>query len=90
MAGDLPFARKIRTSDSARKMFPVFVETVPEAIDLVQELPRELRSEWHWQDAQKALWAALDNLGNKYLLQAAEDALCVALRAEDWLNEFTN
>ena len=84
---DLPFGRIIRTSEQARAAFPLFLETVEQSIDYVQELPRGLLHLEHWNTAFLALWAVVDFPADAAQLALADAALCKALSVEGWLDE---
>ncbi|MGZ5929409.1 MAG: hypothetical protein ACXWLX_09350 [Rhizomicrobium sp.] len=87
MAGDLIFPHCIRTNEQARAAFPLFLETVEQSIDHVQELPRHVLGLEHWNKAFLALWAAVDFPADGDRLACADAALCKALSAEGWLAE---
>jgi len=84
---ELGFHRIIRTHARAQPQFPLFLESVEQAIDHLQELPPPLLSLTHWQAAKLALWAALDCPDNPACLALADRALCAALKSEGWLDE---
>ena len=87
MASEISFGRMIRTSATARRCFPQFVETVEQAIDHVQELPLATLGSNHWRAASLALWSAVDFPGDGARLSTADKALCAALTKEGWLDE---
>ena len=84
---DLSFGRIIRTSDGARAAFPLFLETVEQSIDYVQELPRGVLHRDHWNVAFLALWSVVDFPADAARLAFADAALCKALSVEGWLDE---
>jgi hypothetical protein len=84
---DLPFGRIIRTSEGARAAFPLFLETVEQSIDYVQELPRGVLHLKHWNAAFLALWEVVDFPADADRLALADAALCKALAVEGWLDE---
>jgi hypothetical protein len=84
---ELSFGRIIRTSDGARAAFPMFLETVEQSIDYVQELPRAKLHLDHWNVAFLALWAVVDFPADTVRLAFADAALCKALAVEGWLDE---
>ncbi len=84
---DISFRRVIRTSQEARLSFPLFLESVEQSIDYVQELPRATLHRDHWNAAFLALWAAVDFPKDPIRLAIADAALCKALAAEGWLDE---
>jgi len=57
--GDISLGRRIRTSTAAQPYFPVFIDTLEDAIDHVQELPRQVADRSHWIAARDALWQAM-------------------------------
>ena len=65
----------------------MFLETIEQTIDYVQELPRETLRREHWNAAFLALWAAVDFPKDALRLGLADAALCKALAAEGWLEE---
>jgi hypothetical protein len=85
--GDISLGRRIRTSTAAQPHFPVFIDTVEDAIDHVQELPRQVADRSHWIAARDALWQASDDPMDYAKIKAADAALCRALAAEGWLND---
>lgn len=87
MNSEARFPRVIRTSATAQPLFPAVIETVEQAIDSVQELPRAKLHAGCWQVTSEALWAAVDFPGDQARLAAADAALCAALQTEGWLNE---
>ncbi len=87
MESDSNFRRIIRTSAKAQPHFPVFIETVEQALDHVQELPLATLRTSRWHIASEALWSAVDFPQDPGRLKTADDALCKALAAEGWLNE---
>jgi hypothetical protein len=87
MAAEIRFNRIIRTSAAAQPMFPPFIESVEQAIDHVQELPRDTLRLERWHAATLALWAAVDFPADTARLATADPMFCRALLAEGWLNE---
>ena len=87
MAQEISFKRIIRTSAKAQPHFPVFVETVEQALDFVQELPLVTLHAGAWDIARQALWSAVDFPQDAGRLKSADEALCTALATEGWLNE---
>jgi hypothetical protein len=67
-------------------MFPVFITTVEDAIDRVQELDTRMLRAGHWEAAKNALWAASDNPTFENIA-SARSALAHALEFEGWLND---
>jgi|GEM_PF-2529411 hypothetical protein len=84
---ELPFGRIIRTSEGARGVFPLFLKTVEQSIDYVQELPRAKLHLDHWNVAFLALWEVVDFPADAARLALADAALCKALAVEGWLDE---
>jgi len=84
---ELPFGRIIRTSEGARGGFPLFLKTVEQSIDYVQELPRAKLHLDHWNVAFLALWEVVDFPADAARLALADAALCKALAVEGWLDE---
>ena len=80
------FTPKIRTSARAQPMFPIFITTVEDAIDRVQELAETMLRAAHWEAAKDALWAASDD-PTVQNIATARGALAHALASEDWLND---
>jgi len=87
MTAEIRFNRIIRTSARAQPMFPPFIETVEQAIDHVQELPRDTLRLERWNAAVLALWAAVDLPADTARLAIADTMFCRALLAEGWLDE---
>ena len=87
MTDDIRFHRVIRTTGKAQPAFPLFIETVQQTIDYVQELPRDMLHLDHWNRAFLALWAVVDFPADTVRLATADAALCAALGAEGWLGE---
>jgi hypothetical protein len=87
MASEISFGRTIRTSATARRCFPQFVETVEQAIDHVQELPLSTWRSGHWRSASLSLWDAVDFPQDAARLTVADKDLCAALTKEGWLDE---
>jgi len=87
MAPEISFGRIIRTSTTAQPQFPIFVETVEQCLDYIQELPLPTLDASHWRAASQALWSAVDFPADTARLKEADQALCAALTAEGWLDE---
>jgi hypothetical protein len=67
----------------------LFLKTVEQSIDYVQELPRAMLHPEHWTAAFLALWAAVDFPADAVRLAVADAALCKALATEGWLDEIS-
>ena len=89
MTEDIYSNRIIRTTARAQPAFPLFIETVEQTIDHVQELPRAMLHLDHWNRAFLALWEAVDFPADTVRLATADAALCAALGAEGWLDEIS-
>jgi hypothetical protein len=87
MPPEMRLTRVILTSPKAQPLFPIAIETVEQAIDHLQELPREALLSQHWRAASRALWSALDFQGDADRLATVDATLCKALKTEGWLNE---
>ena len=81
------FNKVIRTGAAAQPLFPMFIETVEQAIDGVQELPRIKLLADRWQMTSQALWAAVDFPDDRIRLAVAGAALRAALQSEGWLSD---
>src|SRR4051812_34831762 len=84
MVQDIRFPNVIRTRSRAHS-FPDRIETVEQAIDGVQELPPVMLKLDPWRPVSLALWEAVDFPDDAGRLAAADQLLCAALAAEDWL-----
>ena len=87
MSAEMRLIRVILTNSEAQPHFPAAIETVEQAIDHLQELPRAALDSDHWRAASRALWSAIDFHGDADRLTAVNGALCRALKTEGWLNE---
>ena len=87
MSSEISFGRIIRTADKAQPHFPVFVMTVEQAIDHLQELPLSALEASHWRAANQALWDSVDFPKDATRLKVADETLCKALVTEGWLDE---
>jgi hypothetical protein len=92
MSNDDPaFSARVRSTRDLPR--PLFINTVGEAIDLVNDLPEATQALPHWQQARSALYEAYpdDAAGATCLppdpgkVKAAEEAFRAALKKQRWL-----
>ena len=84
---ELIFTERVETVRTGQPSSCGFIETVGDAIEIIQSLSPEKRDEDHWQRAETTLCEAAECPTNPTLLVFAEQAFREALKTEGWLQE---